>query len=781
MNPPANIASSMSPDVSLARGLGNAAYTEQSYLNLDRSYVLAPRWIAIALVEDAPIPGTVFPTQAAGQPLLVSKDEQGDLRVFHNICRHRGTCLVTKTGARAAIVCPYHGWTYALNGALTRTPDFSPQHVEDTPSVPAESNGLLPVRFSVWNHIIFVNLDGRAPPLADRMSGLDRRWQHLDFTRIQHGVSAHFEVRANWKLVTENFLESYHLPFVHRTLNAYSALADHSVIVEGDSHFGQSSTRYVPNDKGVKQLPHFPGLDDSQTETAEYLCVFPSTWVSFAAEHFRVTLIEPIAPNITRLRWEFFFVNEQAVQPELQDSRDHWPIGFSPSLKRMRTSLNGYRWVGNPTLLMADVSRHITSVACTSSSNSSPRPTQPVNKRENSAWVPPRLDGRPDVDIQQLVKYRRGRLRAELERNDIALAILTNPVTLRYVADFRDYALFQAHIPIYYAFLGVSGPLVMHGAGAQSTGMDIERQPARSISAFNAGPNLSTEAKQLAEDVRKTLTANGATNSRVAVEAANPSLIRALIETGIEVVDATFLVDHVRAIKSAAEIQCMRWSIQVAEFAMRQLRDAMHPGVSENQLWSVLNAVNIANDGDWSDGRMLCSGPRTNPWLQHATDRIIEAGDLVAFDTDLVGPFGYCADISRTWICGDAPPTGEALDLYQRAAQEIHENMARVKAGVTFNELSQGGFRQPDRFIGNRYVCLAHGVGMCDEWPKIPYRQDWANRGYDGELVANMVLCVESYVGAQKGAGGVKLEQQILVTKYGYELLSTYPLETDWL
>ena len=225
----------------------------------------------------------------------------------------------------------------------------------------------------------------------------------------------------------------------------------------------------------------------------------------------------------------------------------------------------------------------------------------------------------------------------------------------------------------------------------------------------------------------------------------------------------------------------MRWSIEVAEAGMRRMRDVLAPGVTENQLWAVLAATNIAQDGDWCDGRMLCSGSRTNPWLQEASSRVIRAGELVAFDTDMIGPFGYCADISRTWLCGEGRPSDSQRELYQRAYDEVHSNMALIRAGMSFSEISESGFRQPDKFIPNRYSCLAHGVGMSDEWPKVFYQQDWMEKGYHGVLEENMVLCVESYVGAQDGTEGVKLEEQVLVAPHGYERLSRYPFEQDFL
>ena len=392
-----------------------------------------------------------------------------------------------------------------------------------------------------------------------------------------------------------------------------------------------------------------------------------------------------------------------------------------------------------------------------------------------------RLQERPDIAQRVLVDYRLGRLREQLRAADVGMCILVSPISLRYALDFRDYALFQAHIPTYYAFVATEGPVAIHATREKPTGIFDELRTGRGIGFFNAGPNLDDEAPKFAQDVEEFLRDINVGERRIAAEYINPSLTQALLRHGFEVIDAVDLVEYARAIKSSEEIECIRWSIQVAEEGIRRMREALAPGITENQLWALLHKTNIEHDGDWCDGRMLCSGERTNPWLQEATDRVIEAGDLVALDTDMLGPFGYCADISRTFLCGEQAPSDEQRDLYRRAYDEVHHNMSLIRPGLSYHELSQRGFVQPDEFIANRYPCLAHGVGMCDEYPKVYYRQDWKRQGYDGVIEKDMVLCIESYVGADGETQGVKLEQQILVTDNCYQVLSTYPFEDAFL
>lgn len=379
---------------------------------------------------------------------------------------------------------------------------------------------------------------------------------------------------------------------------------------------------------------------------------------------------------------------------------------------------------------------------------------------------------KPDVDIDALRSYRLGRVLEQMDNADVDLMVLLNPVNLRYAADWREYPLFQSRIQIYDLFVGRDGTMAMHGGYGSPPSAVGERYPTHALNSFDGGLDLEENARRFANDVLAT----AGKGARIAVEKVNPSVVHALCERGLRVVDGEPLIQAARYIKSAEEIQCLRHSIAVAETAIDVMRSATEPGVTENQLFSLLHQVNVANDGDWIDARILCSGPRTNPWYQVATDRKIASGDLVAVDTDMIGPFGYCADISRTWLVGDSP-TAQQRDLYRRAHAEITHNVMLLEPGRTFREISEKAFRHDDEFVAHRYTCLAHGVGMTDEYPKIAYRQDWEKEGYDGEIAANTVLSVESFVGSDRGGPGVKLEDMYLLTSDGPERLSAYPFE----
>ena len=385
----------------------------------------------------------------------------------------------------------------------------------------------------------------------------------------------------------------------------------------------------------------------------------------------------------------------------------------------------------------------------------------------------------PEIDVDRLHAYRLGRIRSGLREAGAAMCVLVNPISLRYAADYRTYALFQSHIPTTYLFVPVEGPVVIHGAYSASSRAD-EARPGRPISFFDGGGELAEGARLLADDIVGYLKEIGSDNRRVAVEYVNPSITQALLQRGLEVTDGVAVSEAARVIKSEDEIACMRWAVAVAELGIAKVRETLRPGVSELQLWALLNYTNLANNGDWHDGRMLASGPRINPWCQEASDRQVEAGDLVGLDTDMIGPFGYFADISRSFHCGPGKATKRQKQLYRLALEEIEHNLALVRPGITLREFQRQAYLPAEEFHENAYPGVIHGVGMCDEYPRVNPIFRGPNP-YDGSLEAGMVICVESYVGAVGERDGVKLEQQVLVTGEGYEMLSGFPLEEDLL
>lgn len=274
---------------------------------------------------------------------------------------------------------------------------------------------------------------------------------------------------------------------------------------------------------------------------------------------------------------------------------------------------------------------------------------------QNSVVIP-----KPSIDVDALRQYRLKRIQDQMRQDAIDVLILTNPISLRYAVDFRTYALFNAHIPTTYLFVSVEGPIILFGAYGPTPMVDIAR-PGRPISFFDGGDALSETAALLADDVDAYFSEIGLSSGRVAIEYVNPSVTQAVMRKGYDVVDGVRITEKARLIKSSEEIACIRHAVDVAELGMARVQEALRPGVTEVELLALFNYVNISHDGDWQDGRMLSSGDRINPWCQEASDARIEDGDLVGLDTDMIGPFGYFADISRTFFCGTGLPSNRQL------------------------------------------------------------------------------------------------------------------------
>lgn len=388
-----------------------------------------------------------------------------------------------------------------------------------------------------------------------------------------------------------------------------------------------------------------------------------------------------------------------------------------------------------------------------------------------------------EVEFAQMYHYRLDRIKQAMAKQNVALCLLTNPVNMRYAADFNEYQLFQAHIPTASLLISADHQVTLFGASHRHYPNVDSYQPSRFTTPFDGGLDIQRQCDCVIADIEAQFRAMGLKpcDSSIALERISPLISQSLSAKGYRLVDAETLVEQAKLIKHPHEILCIRHSIAVAELGIKKMREALQPGISENQLWSLIHQVNIAHGGDWIEGKMLASGPRTNPWLQEATARIIQSGDLVAFDTDMVGPHGYLADISRTWLCGDQTATAEQKHAYRHAYDEIHYNMELLKPGVSFADLAKNAWPRAEEYREQRYVCAFHGAGMCDEHPKIYYAEDWDQHGFAGQLEPNMVVCVESYSGVKGGQHGVKLEEMVLITESGFERLTSYPFENNLL
>jgi len=391
-------------------------------------------------------------------------------------------------------------------------------------------------------------------------------------------------------------------------------------------------------------------------------------------------------------------------------------------------------------------------------------------------------DFEQQIDMPRMRQYRMKRFQDQLKRLDYGGAVLYDPINIRYVSGSRNMSVWTLHNAARYMFVPAEGKCVLfdfHNCEHLSDGLETigEVRPARGLFFFSAGSRMEEKAVSWAKDMDVLFRERCGGNKRIAFDHIDPPALRALEKLGWDIKDGQEPCELARAIKSPDEIACMLHSIAVCEVGMAEMREQLKPGKTEQEIWAILNDANNRLGGEWIECRLLSSGGRTNPWFKEAGEKIIRPGDIVSYDTDLIGPFGYCADISRSYLCGPSKATDEQRRLYGLAMEQIHYNIDLVKPGLSFKEFSEKAWRIPNEFYANRYSCVAHGVGMADEWPKVVHAPDHARSGYDGVLEPNMTICIESYMGSEGGAEGIKLEQQVLVTESGCEVMTVFPFE----
>lgn len=377
--------------------------------------------------------------------------------------------------------------------------------------------------------------------------------------------------------------------------------------------------------------------------------------------------------------------------------------------------------------------------------------------------------------------YRLGRLRAQMARDDVAALLLYDPVNIRYAFDCSNMQVWTSHNPMRYALILADGPAIMfEWTGCEHLndglpGID-EVRTAITYMFMAKGDKAEGFTEDWADEIADLVKSHGGGNTRLAADKLDTMACQALAARGVTVVEGTPLTEVARSIKSADEITLMRWTIRVCEAGMARIYDHSLPGATERELWAHLHFENARSGGDWLETKLLTAGPNTNPWYRECNDRAVQAGEMISFDTDMIGPYGYCADLSRSWICGYGPMNDRQKRLYATALEQINHNLALVQPGKDFAEFNAKSWRIPDQHVEYRYSVAAHGVGMADEWPVLPLHVDWSDRSMSAQLEPGMVICVESLI-AEKGSESVKLETQVLVTEDGHERLDTFPWE----
>jgi Xaa-Pro aminopeptidase len=388
--------------------------------------------------------------------------------------------------------------------------------------------------------------------------------------------------------------------------------------------------------------------------------------------------------------------------------------------------------------------------------------------------------------VERIQSHRITRIQKWLGELDIAGIILFDPVNVRYATGSRNMQVWTMHNFCRYALVLENGRVVLFELPSSmhlSAGLAniSETRPAISADFMTVGNRSREMANRWVMDIKAVLQDAGVQHETIAIDRADLEITLACHAAGITLVDGKPVIDRARSIKSEEEVSALKWSLETCEESVQDMRAQLEPGMRESEAMALLVKGSIDRGGEYPETRLLSSGPRTNPWFQETSDRIIENGDLVAFDTDMIGPLGFYNDISRSWVVGDRKPTDVQRRLYRLAYEQLQHNTSLLEVGLGFLEYSDKSYQLPDNCIPNRYADVAHGCGMGVEFPFIWYREDEKWGAYDGVFEENMVVCIECYVGELDGREGVKLEQPVWIKSDGIEVLSGFPLETGYL
>jgi Xaa-Pro aminopeptidase len=406
-----------------------------------------------------------------------------------------------------------------------------------------------------------------------------------------------------------------------------------------------------------------------------------------------------------------------------------------------------------------------------------------ANDWANAMWM---SDTEPThIDGDALRRGRLARLRRFMADGGYAALVLFDPYNQRYATGSRNMFGYFLRNSSRYFFVPTEGPVILFEYPQSyhvSTRLDTvaEARPSKLVWSSVSGRDNET-ATAFAAEIADLVKQCGRGETKIGLDRCSLSQALALQRHGCAVVDCQQEILAVRAVKTAEEIKCLQASMAGAEAAVAAVREAIRPGVSEIELFSAFYGEVIRQGGEFIETRLLTSGQRTNPWFSEASGRKVRPGELVALDTDTIGCYGYYSDFSRTFHCGPGKPSGEQKMLYQMAYDHVMHNIELIRPGTSFREIADKAWRIPDRFVEQRYTSVMHGVGMHGETPFIAHAMDFAAFGRDGVLEPGMVLSVESYIGETGGREGVKLEEEVLVTNSGAELISRFPFEDDLL
>lgn len=310
------------------RGLPNEVFTSEAFMRLEQNSLFPRSWVFAGRASHVGTAGDRIPIDVVGHPLFMIKDASGRVRVFHNVCPHRGARIVPSCGHAASVVCPYHAWTFDFDGVLRGRPHFHGPGDNDVDGEQGvEAPRLFEVRTATWADWVFVNLDGTAPEFESYAAALFREWTDYDLSDIVHAHHLTVDYGCNWKLALENYADFYHVFKVHPVLDAsLSPEQRRSTLCEGAVMHNETWTheRYATLSvmEGAPSLPDMEGPTANGRRRTVFAVLFPNCAINIHHSDVQFSYFEPLSTSATRLHRHFYFRGEAATDPQFETVRD---------------------------------------------------------------------------------------------------------------------------------------------------------------------------------------------------------------------------------------------------------------------------------------------------------------------------------------------------------------------------------------------------------------------------------------------------------------------------
>jgi len=294
-------------------------FTDPEVFDLERNRIFYRKWICMGRQEELPSPGDFLVRDLMGESLLIVRDRSARLHAFYNVCRHRGSRLCSaETGHLPGVIqCPYHAWTYGLDGRLVGTPNVGDVEGFDRRDFP-----LHPVALDTWEGFVFVNLSEGPQPLAEQLGPDGTSYARYRIGDLRHGKINRYECAANWKMIVENFNECLHCPTIHPELCELMPLYQRGLVVEDDGNLGNRLPPGVSTwtRTGRSSVPTIPGLTDEDLHMYYGFVAFPNMFVNLLPDHVTYEILWPVSPDLTKVVYGFLFHPDARARPDFDAS-----------------------------------------------------------------------------------------------------------------------------------------------------------------------------------------------------------------------------------------------------------------------------------------------------------------------------------------------------------------------------------------------------------------------------------------------------------------------------